>query len=429
MEDIYQQYMYSYPHKTAYRPLCGVHLKDYLGKLAGKENSLYFHIPFCQYKCGYCNLFSAAGLGEQWMYDYVDAMERHAGQLSAALPKGAEFTDLTLGGGTPLMLPLPLLGRVFAMAQTYFGFEADGHAVVVETSPNQTTEEKLRLLKEVGVSRVSIGVQSFQEEELRTLSRFHSVDAAKKALHLLREMDFACINIDLIYGIPGQTIESLKNSLEQAVAYGPKELFVYPLYVKPGTYLYQQGAQRPQEAYEMYCYARDFLRAAGYQPYSMRRFVKGKQQKDSLCGFGNTLSVGCGGRSYIGSLHFCTPYVVGQEQCFAALAEYIEQEDFLQVTNGFVLSEDEEKRRYVIKHILFGKGILCSDYRMHYGEDVKNAFPQLSKWEQAGYAVSGDGYISLTEEGFARSDELGPQLISQVVRERSKEFYRSGSIL
>lgn len=104
VENPYIQYMYSYPHKTAYAPLQNIDLRDYFPKLAGRENSLYFHIPFCQYKCGYCNLFSVAGQSEQsavshqTMSDYIDAMERQSAQLSAALPEGITFVDLTFGG-------------------------------------------------------------------------------------------------------------------------------------------------------------------------------------------------------------------------------------------------------------------------------------------------------------------------------------------
>ena len=98
------------------------------------------------------------------MSEYVDAMERQAVQLSGALPEGAAFSDLTFGGGTPLLLSVPLLRRVFNIARKYFHFISDAVPVVVETSPNQTTWEKLSVLKEEGVSRISIGVQSFQEK-------------------------------------------------------------------------------------------------------------------------------------------------------------------------------------------------------------------------------------------------------------------------
>lgn len=423
MNHPYIQYMYSYPHKLAYRTLQGMHLKDYIGRLSGKENSLYFHIPFCQYKCGYCNLFSLAGQNEQQMEEYVKAMQRHAVQLAEILPKDAVFSDLTLGGGTPLILPEKLLRRVFSIAENYFDIEAGNQTIVVETSPNQTTEEKLRILKEAGVSRISIGVQSFQESELLALHRFHNKDAVKKALDLIRRVGFDCLNIDLIYGIPGQTKESLKDSLCQALKFEPEELFVYPLYVKPGTHLFYQGAECSKDAFEMYLFVREFLKEAGYQPYSMRRFVKQKSGQAlakmpvSLCGFSNTISVGCGGRSYLGNLHFCAPYAVEPKQCRTILQDYVEQKDFLQIMHGFLLSLEEEKRRYVIKHVLFGRGICLKDYNMHFGSEAVKDFPLLLDWVREGYAVLTEEFLSLTEQGFALSDYLGPKLISDQVRD------------
>lgn len=443
IENPYQQYMYSYPHKTAYGPLKDIHLRDYLDPLTRQKNSLYFHIPFCQYKCGYCNLFSVAGQSEQWMQTYVDAMEQQARQLSAILPENVEFADLTLGGGTPLILPVPLLRRVFSLAKECFQFEADTHSIVVETSPNQTTVEKLTLLKEEGVNRISIGVQSFQEAELSALRRFHSVEAAKKALAAIKKMSFDCMNIDLIYGIPGQTIDSLLHSLKQALEFEPEELFVYPLYIKPDTLLYQQGAKRAKDTLLMHQHVRNFLKAEGYQPHSMRRFVKEKNSHscsgecktfsstkrenspaqglpEALCGFGNTISIGCGGRSYVGNLHFCTPYAVKQQQCLSILTDYINRTDYLQITHGFLLSPEEQKRRYTIKHILFGRGIHRKDYRKHFGTEAQLDFPQIIEWEQSGYVTIEEDYITLTEEGFALSDYLGPQLISSDVQKKIK---------
>ena len=459
IENPYVQYMYSYPHKTAYRALSNISIKEYLPKLIGGDNSLYFHIPFCQYKCGYCNLFSVAGQSEQWMESYVNAMEQQAVQLKSVMPEGVSFQDLTLGGGTPLILPEDLLRKVFFIAREYLGFEKEGNSIIVETSPNQTTKEKLKLLKEEGVSRVSIGVQSFVEEELLKLNRFHKVNIARKALESIREMDFACMNLDLIYGIPGQTMDSLQYSLEQALQYEPEEIFIYPLYVKPDTYLYQQGAKRAVNTYEMHKMVRQLLQDAGYTPHSMRRFVRNEnrvkriktnkghtlhsigvgkknekvvhdtkqeaalQLPESLCGFGNTISIGCGGRSYIGDLHFCTPYAVKQEKCLAVMKEYMEREDYLQVSHGFVLSKEEQKRRYAIKHVLFGKGINQKDYQGNFSTNVLEDFPVIKEWEQNGYVVIQNEYITLTEEGFGLSDYLGPQLISETVRRKCEAYY------
>lgn len=423
IENPYQQYMYSYPHKTAYASLKNVQLKEYVPYLCRAENSLYFHIPFCQYRCGYCNLFSVAGQTEQVMQEYVDAMERHAKQFSEKMPDQVSFQDLTLGGGTPLILPVSLLRRVFFMAKNYFSLKENA-SVVIETSPNQTTLEKLAILEDEGVSRISIGVQSFQEKELAALCRFHDVESAKRALHAIKEKAFDCLNIDLIYGIPGQTTDSLLDSLRQAVAFEPEELFVYPLYVKPETALYKKNVIPSSDAYTMYCHVREFLKAEGYQPHSMRRFVKASDASlpESSCGFGNTVSIGCGGRSYIGNLHFCMPYAVKQEHCRSILDTYLQTKDYLQISHGFLLSPDEQKRRYVIRHILFGKGINCKDYRNHFSKRVQEDFPVIEEWEQNGYVTITNDFITLTEQGVSLSDCLGPQLISFDVRRKMEGF-------
>lgn len=459
-ENPYVQYMYSYPHKTAYYSLSGINLENELVNLKGRKNSLYFHIPFCQSKCGYCNLFSIAGIGTKTkqpgymenagagqmtlMERYVDAMERHARQLADIMPDGVSFSDLTLGGGTPLILSGKLLQRVFDIAHNYFGIGYGEIPVVVETSPNQTEKGKLELLKANGVTRLSIGVQSFNESELDTLHRFHSVKSVDRALGCINYIGFPCVNIDIIYGIPGQTKESLLYSLECAVSYAPEELFVYPLYIKKGTGLYKEGANRSENAMELYECAKSFLKDKGYCQKSMRRFVKVKDADDlegsllkedllngghmlqndnvNLCGFDNTISVGCGGRSYIGNLHFCTPYTVGNSKCKKVLEAYIEKEDFLTVDNGYILSEDEQKRRYAVKHILFGNGILREDYSRHFNSEAEKDFQIIEEWCQKGYADITDDFITLTEKGIALSDCLGPEFISDEVWERMNKY-------
>lgn len=421
MMDPYVQYMYSYPHKTAYGPLEGIYLKDYIDKLSGSDNSLYFHIPFCQSKCGYCNLFSVAGQKKEFMEEYVDAMERQAAGLAEIMPDDVDFGDLTLGGGTPLMLSVRQLERIFQIAGEHMGFAGTGKHTIVETSPGQTTEEKIAVLKEHDVTRVSMGVQSFHDTELRTLKRSHCVQQVEEALKIIKGANFECLNLDLIYGIPGQTKESLMYSVERALEYEPEELFAYPLYIKEGTYLFHRGAVRPDMTYQMYVMVRDCLRDRGYVPFSMRRFVKdGRISRTAGCGFENTISIGCGGRSYIENLHFCTPFALKQSNCINILKNYIHQEDFKKVNHGYILSEEEQKRRYVIKNILFCCGIEEIEYEHCFENKLKQDFIILDDWIRQGYAAQTEGRIELTEKGFSLSDFLGPMLISDEVRQKMK---------
>ena len=418
--EIYQQYMYSYPHKTAYRTLEGVDIRDYLPRLKQEENSLYFHIPFCQAKCGYCNLFSVTGKGADYVDAYLDAMERQTKQYDLA---SYSFSDVTIGGGTPLYLEEKQLVRLFDMIEAVQG--RMDYPVIIETSPNQTTEEKLAIVKAGGTKRISLGIQSFQEEELKRLYRIHTPNQARMAVKCIERQNFECVNLDFIYGIPGQTEHSLRETLEEGVSYGPQELFVYPLYIKNGTLLKEKQEKREENARKLYDFVCEYLSKQGYVQYSMRRFV----HKDYMpmtpaleCGFGNTLSIGCGGRSYLGNLHFCTPYYVRQKDCNMQLERYLATKDYRQITHGFFLDQEEEKRRYVIKNILFISGLNKESYQKKFGEPVEKEFGILHTWKEKGYLQEEENTYTLTKEGMALSDYLGPQLISAKVKGRMEEW-------
>lgn len=448
----YIQYMYSYPHKTAYRPLDGINLVDCTGMLSGPGRSLYLHIPFCQTKCGYCNLFSVTGAGADETDRYLDTVERQLGQYRRILePAGTRFSDFTIGGGTPLLLSARQLDRVFSMTEAYLDFE-EKRSLVIETAPNQTDRGKLQLLKARGVTRVSMGIQSFCDRELKTLRRGHSGKKAQEALGLLLSFGFDCVNADFIYGIPGQTTHSLLESLKKAVSFGPQEIFLYPLYVKHGAGLEKELGRgmvlEPEKAFEQYREASSFLRSEGFRQDSMRRFVKRTRDGDgpdplrrsvrqtsdggradsrafSECGFGTSLALGCGGRSYVGGLHFCTPYAVTRQDCLKELAAYENTRDFTAVTHGIVLSRDEQKRRYVIRHLLIRPGLDTVRYKAHFGTDALKDFPLLSEWIRMGYLVREKRetvWLTPTDEGLGLSDYLGPRLISREIAEKMTEW-------
>lgn len=443
----YIQYMYSYPHKTAYRPLTGIRLADCADSLSGPGCGLYLHIPFCQTKCGYCNLFSVTGAKTDEMETYLDAVERQLSQYRGILePAGTRFSDFTIGGGTPLLLTARQLERVFAMTESYLHFD-ENRSIVIETAPNQTDSEKLQLLKDCGVTRVSMGIQSFCDRELAALHRGHSGKKAQEALEFLLSFGFDCVNTDFIYGIPGQTIRSLLDSLEKAVSLGPQEIFLYPLYVKHGAGMERELRDgmvlEPEKAFEQYREAGSFLRSEGFRQDSMRRFVRRKSEHlrpFSECGFGTSLALGCGGRSYVGNLHFCTPYAITRQDCLRELYAYENTADFTSVTHGIVLSQEEQKRRYVIRHILIRPGLDIARYREHFGTEVLEDFPLLPKWIREGYLArqsapdevmthcdtaqrkAESGWLVLTEDGLGLSDYLGPHLISREIGEKMAEW-------
>lgn len=430
----YIQYMYSYPHKTAYRPLTSVRFCDYASALAGKGHGLYLHIPFCQSKCGYCNLFSVTGMGQDEIDRYLDTIERQSEQYQTVLESvHAEFSELVIGGGTPLFLTERQLEQIFNILERHFRF-SQKRELVVETAPNQTTLEKLAILKQVGVSRVSMGIQSFSDRELSTLKRQHTAQKARKALELIKTCDFPCVNVDFIYGIPGQTEISLLDSLKEALRFEPEEIFLYPLYVKHGARMEREGVVlEPEAAFAQYQAARAFLCAEGYRQDSMRRFVRQQTARVfSECGFGTSIGLGCGGRSYLGNLHFCSPYAITRSACIDRLRDYMCTKDFMEITHGILLSEEEQKRRYLIRHLLIRPGLDKNRYQKLFGKDVLEEFPVLFEWMEQGFVElqkaekQGDFgeqmYFTLTDVGLGLSDYLGPKLISTEVNRAMCEW-------
>ena len=432
----YIQYMYSYPHKTAYRALENVNLRDYFFNLEGEGHSLYLHLPFCESKCGYCNLFSVTGCNQIQIDDYIDAVLRQVKQYKELLPHGSSFGDFVIGGGTPLLLESEQIASVFEAVGTYMPMGVD-HKVIIETAPNQTSQEKTKLLKELGVTRVSMGIQSFDNEELCWLGRNHDSERAKEAAWLLSNMGFACVNFDFIYGLPGQTKETLIRSLGTALSYVPDEIFLYPLYIKHGVWLEREGRKElldSDHAYALYRCGSEYLRENGYAQISMRRFVRKRSgnmfPKFNECGLKSALSLGCGGRSYLGRLHTCTPYRTTRNAALEEIERYQRTEDFSFVTNGILLSDDEMKRRYVIKHLLILPGISKQAYKKAFQADLLEDFPIIKDWMGQGWLEEhdigqdyiGQDYISLTFEGLGLSDYIGPQLISEEIRKKMLEW-------
>ena len=410
---IYQSYMYSYPHKTAYGKLSNI---DYLKNkdFLDRENfSLYFHVPFCRHKCGYCNLFSVTGKTKEYHTHYLNAMEEQIGQYCIAQK---EFQSITFGGGTPLILHPYDLERLLRMAPFIERTNS-----CIETSPLETDAQKLDILQQYSIGRVSIGVQSFKESELCVLKRAHSPDSVHDALSLIKSRKFDCINIDLIYGIPGQTCESLAHSLENALYYDPDELFLYPLYIRRGTELF--GNVTNEDTHKMYFLAADLLTSKGYFQVSMRQFVKKRPENITSCGFERMLSIGCGGRSYFGNLHFCTPYATRKSTCEKLIDDYINQNDRTEVTHGFILNTDEQKRRFIIKNLLCFKGISLPDYQAAFGSSALEDFSLLNKLVADSYAeIDGGTIVRLTPLGMSLSDHIGPMFISPDVNSLMKAW-------
>ena len=414
----YVSYMYSYPHKTAYRTLTPpVSLSPYLERLEGREASLYLHIPFCAHKCGYCNLFSQQCCDAERISLYLQTMRRQAEQLSVAA-QGLKFTSFAVGGGTPLILDEGQLEELFCLAEL-FGVHPSRVFTSVETSPEYTQKSVLRQLRARGVERLSMGVQSFNETELKKLKRRPGLGTVVGALENIVEAGFPQFNLDLIYGIEGQTVESFMRSLNTALTYRPNELFIYPLYVRPGTRINVRSTD--DIGYAIYKSARELLVGQGFVQTSMRRFVRRETTETEFsCGDEVMLSCGAGGRSYLGNLHYATPYAVRQQAIADEIDHYIRTTDFMTAANGFLLSTEEMQIRFIIKNLMYHRGVDLAEYEKRFGEKQdRNLFREFT---DRGWIEETGRIVRLTEEGMAYSDYIGQAFISPVVRKLMSEY-------
>jgi oxygen-independent coproporphyrinogen III oxidase len=237
---------------------------------------LYFHVPFCVKKCDYCDFYSVAGRAELAMA-FADGVER---ELSAALDAHGPLTADTVyfGGGTPSSIPPEIIARILAAARARFPFEPAAE-ITLECNPCTLTREKARAWKAMGVNRVSLGVQSFDDKDLAFLGRAHSGKEAREALALLREEGMDNINADFIFGIPGQSASGFRENLAQAVAADVPHLSVYGLSIEENTPLfnrYREGAfdKINDETYEaFFLTAHAFLKNKGFSHYEISNYA------------------------------------------------------------------------------------------------------------------------------------------------------------
>ncbi len=422
----YQGYAYAYPHKTAYRPLDPPRR---LARVWAPERRdalfLYLHVPFCEMRCGFCNLFTTVGARDEAQDAYLDAVERQArvvvGELGAAT-----FARAALGGGTPTLLSPARLARVFDLLADVLGLDGAGVPVSIETSPATARPERLAVLEARGVRRVSIGVQSFVEAEVRAAGRPERTAEVERALSAIRARRFEVLNVDLMYGLPGQTAATWGASLQRAMAWAPEEVFLYPLYVRPKTGLHRLGARAFDDVrLARYRQGREYLLGEGYQQVSMRQFRRGAAPAVGYrCQADGMVGLGAGARSYTRALHYAREWGVGRARVREILDTYVARTDAAHALadHGIALTREEQQRRHVQQSLLCDEGLQTAFYRSRFGTDPHEDFASLGQLVDEGLAERRPGWLGLTADGVERSDAIGPWLVSPAVRRRMQGF-------
>lgn len=470
----YLSYSYSYPHKTAYRPLSApISIRDAWKNESISSLFLYMHIPFCEMRCGFCNLFTMTNASSDLESAYLDALARQANAVNeelTAIGTGASsngvssngassigvssigtgsigakniassisaprFARVAIGGGTPTFLSTDHLSTLLGIAESVFSVDFKKVPCSIETSPLTSESDKLEMLKQRGISRVSIGIQSFIDSEVKAVGRSQTSQQVHSALERIKSNQFPVLNIDLIYGIPEQTTESWLYSLIEAVKYQPEEIYLYPLYVRPLTGLARQQSSNVQENFPendhrlgLYRVGREFLLANGYEQCSMRMFRLAKNANDAgpvyCCQTDGMVGIGCGSRSYTKTLHYSDQYAVTAKPIKNLIEEFAarDADSFRVASHGIELNIDEQKRRLVIQSLLQTEGLDFEMYRRRFGCDALSDFEDLSLYLREGYFEFQQNRMVITPSGLELSDSLGVKLYSSTVQHRMSEY-------
>ena len=264
------------------------------------KTGLYIHIPFCKQKCNYCDFASFAGQEKR-----IDSYLRALSQEAAACPI-SQFETLYVGGGTPSLLCAGQIRKLTETMEEFFGPIKNFEESTFEANPESLTEEKLSILRKAGFNRLSMGLQSFNDRELKTLGRVHTAAEFLAAYKAAQKAGFTNINVDLIAGLPGQTLASFLDSLKRLCALEPCHISVYGLQIEEATPFFKQGIVCDEGLMrQMLERSHDFLTTQGYHHYEISNYAKpGFEARHNTHYWQNGEYVGLGSAaaSYVGGV-------------------------------------------------------------------------------------------------------------------------------
>jgi oxygen-independent coproporphyrinogen-3 oxidase len=336
--------------------------------------ALYIHIPFCKSICSYCDFYKLIAKDEI-KEKYISYLIR---ELQSKKDYFANLKTIYIGGGTPSALQPQLLEKLLSEIKNLISLDRI-EEYTLEANPNDITPDIVRVLKEGGINRLSLGVQSFQEERLQILGRTHREEDVRKALTLLRRGGFTNINIDLIYGLAADDFPKIKVDLKKAIRYGATHISAYSLIIEEKTILYkrfQEGSfqvldeDKEAEIYRKLCH---YLRRRGFRHYEISNFArKNYQSKHNLTYWNNMNYIGVGANSsyYLGRIRYTNinhleKYFAGIESGNMLYREVLE------------LSEQDVMGEEMLLGLRKIAGVNLKHFQEKFGVDAFTAFPVI----------------------------------------------------
>ncbi len=394
--------------------------------------SLYLHIPFCHAKCHYCDFNSYAGMLDL-RESYVAALEAEialAGRR-ALLPDGQPRRCRTIffGGGTPSLLTAEQIARLIAAARHAFALDA-GAEITLEANPGAIERGHLGAIHDAGINRLSMGAQSFDPALLRWMGRIHTPDEVDDAVHAARAAGFTSINLDFIFALPGQSLQTWSATLERALVLRPEHLSLYSLIVEEGTPLHRwvaQGRVRPADedtSADMYELAEHRLAAAGYQQYEISNWtLPGHACQHNLTYWHNLpyIGLGAGAHGWFGNRRYSEArpirdYIarvnatLGVGEAAATSTQALRESSVLPAA-AVVDSEDISLELQMAETAMLGlrlvEGVSLTDFALRYGQSFDEVFgARLADVAALDLLEQQDDHIRLTERGRLLGNEV-----------------------
>ncbi|MEX2237425.1 MAG: radical SAM family heme chaperone HemW [Dehalococcoidia bacterium] len=377
--------------------------------------SLYLHIPFCDWKCTYCDFNSYAGL-DDLIPAFTRALLREI-EISGPRVAGRPVETIFFGGGTPSLLPIADLEQILGRIRDSFGVTENAE-ISLEANPGTVDREKLEAMRGAGINRLSFGVQSFDDAELKFLTRIHDAETAMRAYEDARAAGFDNINLDFIFGLPGQTQESWQHTLDRAIELRPEHLSLYILTVEDNTPLGHDVARgRVAEAdpdfvaglYESTC---GLMSRAGYEQYEISNWsLPGRQCRHNLTYWrnGDYLGLGPGAHAHVDGKRFAVvrspqKYIrtMGIEAGAFPLGIHEQVEE---------VSAADDMADSAWLALRLNEGLDLQEFAGRHGREFAEAFPGAARYIDEGLLERVDGRLRLTARGRLLSNEVFAALV------------------
>ena len=382
---------------------------------------LYIHVPFCRSKCQYCDFYSLSSKDDKLMDGYLNAICAHIKEAGALAP-AYKVDTVYFGGGTPSFFGAEGMATILTYIRR--SFDVDNNAeITFEANPDSVTDKLLKRLRAEGFNRVSLGIQTDDDEVLRKLGRPHTFANAVTAYHRIRKAGFRNVSVDLMYGLPGQTLRAWRETLEHVLTLNPEHISCYGLKVEEGTplYEYRDYAKLPDDdaQADMYLAAIEMLKAYGYRQYEISNFArKGLYSKHNMkywsggeyLGFGPSASSDFAGKRFT-LCRSVQEYISGIKNKGKIIDEVQE------------IPLRERAGEYLMLRLRTFNGINAEDYERNFLLPFAPLEDILEKNRDFGYAVrTEDGRWHLTPKGFLLSNTIISDLL--LVQDKSAPLKR-----